>query len=316
MPPISELFGALWKGAAMGAANVIPGVSGGTIAFITGIYERLINALKAFDITAVKLLLGFRLREFAQKIDFFFLAAIGVGALLSILSLAKGLKWMFEHEEVLLLAFFFGLILASIYSVGKMVKRWGAAEFLLCLLGAGIAVGIAFLKPAEENANMAFLVLCGAVAISSMIIPGISGSFVLLILGNYMLVLGAIDGLRADPAGNFAASLKILAPFAVGCVVGLLALSHFLSWLFREHHDRAVTLITGFIAGSLLIIWPWKDKIYLEGSVGKAAEKPIGYDWLLPDFASGHTWAAIGLMVGGAVLVLLVEKLGAAKPAK
>lgn len=222
------------KGAAMGAANVIPGVSGGTIAFITGIYERLINAIKSCGPAALKLLLARKFKEFAEHIDLRFLAAIAIGALVSILSLAKFLEWAFSAHPTPVWAFFFGLILASIWGVGKMVKKWGPGPVVALLIGFGIAISLLFLPHATANEGKLYLVLCGIVAISSMIIPGVSGSFVLLIMGNYALVLGAI--------GDF--KFPILIPFAIGCVIGLIALSHVLSWIFERYHDVAVALIT------------------------------------------------------------------------
>ncbi len=215
---IDYLLAAL-KGAAMGAANVIPGVSGGTIAFITGIYERLINAIKSCGPKAVRLLLGGKFKQFA----------LPYRPLVPALDRPRRraqhhraspdfLENAFENHPVPTWAFFFGLILASIWSVGKMVKRWGAGNGSCLLVGLACAVGLLFLPHASSNDSFVFLIVCGAVAISSMIIPGVSGSFVLLIMGNYALVLGAIGD------RNF----SILIPFAIGCVLGLLSLSHLL----------------------------------------------------------------------------------------
>ena len=173
-----DLFGFL-KGFAMGAANVIPGVSGGTIAFITGIYERLIEAIKGFDLTTLRLAAKFRFREAAERVDLRFLVGIGLGVMASVLSLAKVLKWAMESSsttERALWAFFFGLILASLPAVGKMVRRWSVGPVLVLLLGAAVAVAMAFLSPASENTNPLYLTLCGVVAMCSMIIPGLSGS--------------------------------------------------------------------------------------------------------------------------------------------
>ncbi len=299
------------KGAAMGAANVIPGVSGGTVAFITGIYERLINAIKAFDHKAVMLLLKFQFREFASKVDLFFLMPLGAGVFVSILSLAKLLEYLLENHEVHVFAFFFGLILASIYFVGKLVKCWCPRSVMAFVVGAGVAVAIGFIPPAEESTNALYLFICGMAAISSMIIPGISGSFVLLIMGNYLLVLTSISGLAKDPG----ASIRVLVPFGLGCAIGIVALSHFLSWLFKRFHDAAVALMTGFVAGSLLIIWPWKEPA--ETVTKPSGEvKIISYDRFLPDFGDTQTLLAVGLLVGGVVLVWVMEKMASGKPAK
>lgn len=290
----------------MGAANVIPGVSGGTVAFITGIYERLINSIKSFDGKAIKLACGFKIREFAKHTDLIFLSMIMIGAVASILSLAKYVfkpAFATEHGKTLLWALFFGLIAASIPAVGKMVRKWGASRVFCALLGCAIAVSMAFLGQAQGSENIFYLGLCGVVAMCSMIIPGLSGSFVLLLMGNYELVMvNAVDSLTSD----FAGAMKILTPVAVGAVVGLIVLSHFLSWLFRNYHDIAVSLIAGFIAGSLVVIYPWKDP--KEVVVGEKT-KIVGFEnWRLPDFGSAWDWAAIGLIVVGAVLVLLLER--------
>jgi putative membrane protein len=300
------------KGAAMGAANVIPGVSGGTVAFITGIYERLINGIKSVNAGALKLLFTGKVKAFAERTDFGFLALLGGGVVASILTLARVFKYLFAHHPVFLWSFFFGLILASILFVGAKVKRWGAGPVVGFLIGAGIAVGIALLKPASENDGFIYLMLCGVVAMASMIMPGISGSFVLLLMGNYQLIM--IDSVAKLTDFDLSA-LRILIPVGLGAVIGLVSLSHFLSWVFRRHHDLAVALLTGFVAGSLLIIWPWKREILQTFAAGeKVKEKVIGYEWLMPS-ASPETWIALGVMAAGFALVWLMERWsGVPKP--
>ena len=325
-----------FKGFAMGAANVIPGVSGGTIAFITGIYERLIEALKGFDPSAAKLLLGFKLKEFAEKVDLRFLVALGLGVATSFLTLARVLEWGFKHHEAAVWAFFFGLIATSIPAVGKMVRKWSPGALILLVLGCGIAVSMAFLTPVGENANPFYLMLCGVVAMASMIIPGLSGSFVLLLMGNYKLIM--IDSLTALSGLELEESLRVLIPVGIGAVLGIVLLARILSWLFRNHHDWAVALITGFVAGSLLIIWPWKDHVPERNEAGlilvkteartiearegsfaevkaalKPKEEPVvkGFDnWHLPAIGERATWLALGLMVLGAGLIVAVERVG------
>jgi len=337
-----EDFYRFLKGFAMGAANVIPGVSGGTIAFITGIYERLIEAVKSFDLVSAKLLFGFRFREFAEKVDLRFLAALAAGILVSFLTLARVLEWAFKFHETLVWAFFFGLIAVSIPAVGRMVKRWTAGVMVMLLVGCGTAASLAFLTPAGENDHPLYLVLCGVVAMCSMIIPGLSGSFVLLLMGNYKLVM--IRSLTALSAGEWGGSLRILIPVGIGAVLGMVLLARLLSWLFKNHHDMAVALITGFVAGSLLIIWPWKDQVPKRNEAGlifvKTRERAIevregsieevkaaareadeeliikGYDnWHLPSFTDKSTGLAIGLMIAGGLLILFVERAGQGKEA-
>lgn len=282
------------KGMAMGAANVIPGVSGGTIAFITGIYERLINALKRIDLQAIKLFFTGRWKEFASYVDFFFLFWLFLGVGISILSFAKLLEWALTEREVLTLAFFFGLILASILGVGKQVAKWNFAVIISFLVGCAIAVSIAFLPPAQASSSFLYLIFCGAIAVCSMILPGLSGSYILLLMGNYALVLGAIGEL----------DLSILAPVMIGVVIGLVLFSRLLSWLFAKFKDQTISLLTGFVLGSLLIIWPWKET-RIQTILGK--EKAIGYDWLIPEF-NGQLGYALFLMFLGFVLVWWVDK--------
>ena len=289
----------------MGAANVIPGVSGGTVAFITGIYERLIHAVKAIDVEAVKLLFGGKWRQFAEKVDLVFIAWLGLGIVLSIVSIASALKFLFANYDTYVWAFFFGLIVASVISVGAKVNRWSPGAIVSLLIGAGIAVGVALMKPGSENDSIPYLLLCGVIAMASMIIPGLSGSFVLLLLGNYQLVM--IDSVVALKSGELE-SLRILVPVGIGAVVGLLLLSRFLAWVFDRHHDTAVSLLTGFVAGSLLVIWPWKKaETVTFQSDGETKEKVVGYDWFLPDLSPG-TWVALSLMIGGFVLVWWIER--------
>ena len=328
------------KGFAMGAANVIPGVSGGTIAFITGIYERLIEAVKSFDLAAAKLLLGFKFREFAEKTDLRFLMALGIGIAVSFLTLARVLEWGFREHESAVWAFFFGLIATSIPAVGKMVGKWSPGAVVLLILGCAAAVSMAFLSPATENTNPFYLMLCGVVAMASMIIPGLSGSFVLLLMGNYKLIM--IDSLTALSEFELGESLRILIPVGIGALGGMVMLARFLSWLFKNHHDWAVALITGFVAGSLLIIWPWKDQIpernaaglimvktenrsieAREGSLAevkaalKPKEEPVikGFEnWHLPSVRARSTWLALGMMVLGAGMIVAVERAGKREP--
>ena len=300
-----EFFFIFLKGFAMGAANVIPGVSGGTIAFITGIYERLINALKSFNPQALSLLVKRDFKGFAQHIDLTFLSSLGLGVITSILTLAKFLKFAYEYHPVLVGAFFFGLILASVFSVGKMVKHWRTTELFALFIGLAIAVALAFMNPTTENTNVVYLALCGVAGMCSMIIPGISGSFVLLLMGNYkLIVLDAVNNLRAM---HFAEALPILIPVGIGAVLGLAALAHVLGWLFKRYHDTAVALITGFVAGSLVIIWPWKVVTKTIESHGKM--KPVAWARELPDIASSQTWVAIGIMLVGIAIIVVMEKL-------
>jgi len=294
-------IGTFLTGIAMGVANAIPGVSGGTIAFITGIYERLINAIKSFDITAIRMASKFRIKDFSSHVDLPFLISLGLGVIAGILTLARLLKFLFAQYEIYVWAYFFGLILASIWLVGKTVKRWGTTPIITLAIGGGVAIAIALVKPAAENDNVFYLMLCGVIAMASMIIPGISGSFVLLLMGNYKLIM-----IEAVTTLNF----KILIPVGIGAVLGLVTLSHLLSWIFKRYHDAAVALMTGFVAGSLLTIWPWKQAVTETFQAGdKVKEKVIGYDWQIPPM-DGSTIVAALIILAGCLSVWLIEFAG------
>ncbi len=288
------------KGIAMGAANVIPGVSGGTIAFITGIYERLINALKSFDLKALRFISKFDIPSFIKHVDLYFLIAVGGGIAVSILSLAKLLEFLFVNYEQLTLAFFFGLILASIVFVARGVENWSAVVISFLVAGCVIAVSIAFMVPASPNDSFFYILVCGIIAVCSMILPGLSGSYILLLMGNYVLVLNAISSF------NFG----IIVPLIVGCALGLVLFSRILSFLFANYKDHTIALLAGFVIGSLLIIWPWKETQYEDFS-GKL--KAVGYTWLWPEMGIQFMYAIILIVLGFMTVYLMEKTAGRAK---
>ncbi|MGK7394502.1 MAG: DUF368 domain-containing protein [Candidatus Cyclobacteriaceae bacterium M3_2C_046] len=297
------------KGVGMGAANVIPGVSGGTIAFITNIYEELINSLKALDGKAIQLFFKLKIPDLFKHINFSFLLALFAGIGISIVSLGKLLDFLFNNYPVQVWAFFFGLILASVFFVGRKIYRWNLGTILMLLVGTGIALSISFLKPASENANFIYLLICGVVAMSSMLLPGLSGSFVLILMGNYQLIF-----LKAVPDFN----LAILLPVALGSIIGLALLSRAISFILDKFRDGTIALLTGFILGSLLIIWPWKNEIYLQDQVGnfilKDGEKIVlSYERYFPELSNYATLIAIGLIIVGILSVWFIESLGEKK---
>ncbi|MBK9290829.1 MAG: DUF368 domain-containing protein [Bacteroidetes bacterium] len=293
-----------FKGMAMGAANVIPGVSGGTIALITGIFERLINAIKSINLSALKLFLSGRFKEFFTAIDFWFLFWVFAGVGAAIFSLARLFEFLFSHYPVYIWSYFFGLILASVYFVGATVERWKAPVVISFVVGATIALAITFLKPATENRDFFYLILSGVVAVCSMILPGLSGSFVLILMGNYQLVaIEAINNL----------DFSILLPVLIGMVGGLIAFSHLLSWLLRTFKNETLGLLTGFILGSLGVIWPWKEAHYLTNAAGeviiKSGKQVVErYDLVLPGRMGMEEMFAIGLMIAGIITIWLLEK--------
>lgn len=292
----------------MGLANVIPGVSGGTIALLTGIFERFINALKSFDLEALKLLSKFKFKEFAQHTDLLFLIVLFLGEGISILTGAKLLEWLFKNYEVHVWAFFFGLILASVYYVGRMVKKINIWKVLLAIAGAAVAFGFSIVNPATENDNIFYLVLCGAIAICDMLLPGISGSFTLILLGNYKLIV-------IDSVSHL--NLAVLIPVAIGAVIGFLSFSRFLSWLMKTYGDQTLAVLTGFIFGSLVFIWPWKKPIYLMQNGHEVFNSHgdviiQGYDKFLPEF-NQQTFVAIAFMIAGMALVCVIEEISSRK---
>ena len=221
------------KAMAMGAANVIPGVSGGTIAFITGIYEPFINALKSFDKKAIGLLLSGKWKLFSSHINLPFLIVMGLGIAFSLISVGKALDYLFEQFPIYVWSFFFGLIAISIYSVGKTITKWSPNVIFWFAIGTILALGLAFLKPAEQNEHFTYLLLCGIVAMASMILPGLSGSFVLILMGNYQLIM-----LKAVPELN----TSILLPVGIGAILGFLILARIINYFMNSNQSLMICL--------------------------------------------------------------------------
>ncbi len=279
---------------AVGIANIIPGVSGGTIALITGIFERLINAIKSFGLSSLSVLIKGRFKEFAKITDLYFLIALFAGVIIAIVLLARIFDFLFNQYPVFIWAFFFGLILASVYFVGKTVENWKLSAISSFIIGTVLAVMFTFLTPAGQNNSFFYLVLCGVVAVCSMILPGLSGSFVLILMGNYQLV--AIDAINNR-------DINILIPVLIGAVGGLVAFSHILAWVFKRYKDQTIAALTGFILGSLGIIWPWKSPI--EELFGNKL-KVIGYDYFLPELNMEFLIAII-IMIIGIISIWIME---------
>lgn len=235
----------------MGAADVVPGVSGGTIAFITGIYEELINSIRSVDWQALKLLFSLRFAEFWQKINGSFLFSVVLGIAISIFSLAKLMTWLLVHHPIYIWSFFFGLIIASSFLVSKEIRRWNFSTILSLIAGGSIAYIITVLSPASTPDTWWFILLAGAIAICAMILPGISGAFILLLLGKYTFILGAVNRLE----------IGTLLLFLIGAVIGIISFSHLLSWLLKNYHNITIALLTGFMIGSLNKVWPWKETL-------------------------------------------------------
>lgn len=281
------------KGIGMGAADVVPGVSGGTIAFIVGIYEELIDSIKSINLTSLKMLCSLKFSRFWKAVNGNFLLAILSGIGLSVFSLAKLITYLLVQEPVLVWSFFFGLVLASIWFVSREIAQWNAKTVAGFVLGAVAAYVITVITPAETPDDLWFIFLCGAIAICAMILPGISGSFILVLLGKYFFIMEAVKSLR----------MSILLVFAGGAVIGISLFSRALSYALHRFHNITIAVLSGFMLGSLNKVWPWKETIetYIDRH---GVAKPLIEANILPD---RQLWEAIGLAAAGFVLVYLLE---------
>ena len=287
------------KGIAMGAADVVPGVSGGTVAFIVGIYEELINSIKSINPTNLKLLFSLRIAEFWKAINANFLLALVSGIAISIFSLAKLITYLLENEPVLVWAFFFGLVLSSTYFVAKTITQWDWKTYLFFVIGTVGAYFITVATPTETPNNLFFIFLCGAIAICAMILPGISGSFILVLLGNYFYIMSAVKSL----------DIVVMLVFICGAFIGITSFSNVLSFLLRRFHNTTIATLAGFMLGSLNKVWPWKETVetYVD-SHGHI--KPLVEENILPNTL---LWEGIGLMLFGFILVYVLEKISQKK---
>ncbi|MBV1887722.1 MAG: DUF368 domain-containing protein [Urechidicola sp.] len=288
------------KGMAMGAADVVPGVSGGTIAFISGIYEELLNAISSVNF---KLISDFKKDGFSavwEKVNGNFLVALLLGIGISVLSLAKMLSWLLENEPILLWSFFFGLVLASILFIGKQISKWTILTVVVFLIGAILAYYITTLQPLiSENTSSVYLFLAGSLAICAMILPGISGAFILVLLGAYKPVLEAVHS----------RDIKIIAIVSAGAIVGLLTFSRVLKWLFQHYKNLTLAVLTGFVLGSLNKIWPWKKVLNskaIEDKVIILKEQSISpFDFE----GDNQLLFAILLAIVGFLTIIILEKI-------
>ena len=260
---LSAQLSLFFKGVAMGGADVVPGVSGGTIAFITGIYEEFLETLSGLNLGLLKTLRKEGFSAFWKKLNGGFLLTLFVGIFTSLISLAVCVEYILEHYPILLWSFFFGLIVASVWLMGKQVSKWDLSTILSLIIGTVIAYYITTITPTSGSDTWWYILISGSVAITAMILPGISGSFILLLMGMYTTVLGALsDSVKSAAAGawaELAVSGKIIILFMVGCVAGLILFSKALNWLFKSYRAITIALLTGFLIGSLNKIYPWKN---------------------------------------------------------
>ena len=291
------------KGMGMGAADVVPGVSGGTIAFITGIYEELINTIKSVNLSSIKLLFTFKLKDFWKAINGNFLLALISGIGISFYTLARLIKHLLETQPILIWSFFFGLIVASAIVIAKKITEWKARTIIAMLIGIGIAYLITEITPAEAPTSYWFLFLSGALAICAMILPGISGAFILVLLGSYNYILSALSSFKID----------VIAVVGAGAAVGILSFSHLLSWLLNKYHNMTIGLLSGFMIGSLNKVWPWKETITTR--IDRHGEViPVLQDNILPGTfetlanQDSQLFFALALAVVGFLLIWIMEK--------
>ncbi|NJO92427.1 MAG: DUF368 domain-containing protein [Chloroflexia bacterium] len=292
------------KGIAMGAADVVPGVSGGTIAFISGIYEELIESIKSINLKSLKVLFKKGFKSFWSSINGFFLLFLVLGIGISIFSLAKLFHYLLDEFPIFIWSFFFGLIVASAVYVAMQIKNWNYKIILGILVGTVIAFFITTITPVAESTNPSYIYifLCGMIAICAMILPGISGSFILLLLGQYKFILSALSEMKGD----------YIAIFGVGAAIGLISFSNVLSWLLKKFHDITVAFLAGFMIGSLNKVWPWKHT--LESYVNSNAEIiPISQENVFPNTfyeltaKDPQTFYAILLAITGFLVIFLLQ---------
>ena len=316
------------KGLGMGAANKVPGVSGGVVAFVAGFYEEFIHSLKRVNVTAFKLFFNGRFKSFFYYINGRFLSLLFFGMLVSYFSVSKILDYFIKHYELYVWSVFFGMIIGSIYYISKDFKDWKITTYVALLIGALIGISISFLDPAMENDNLWFVFLCGIISVSGMTLPGFSGSFILILLGNYVLLLvdsvnALFDTFYEILGGNFSfinntervRMLKVLFVFTLGSVVGLVSFSHILSYILKHYKSVTTASIIGFIVGSLGVVWPWKETIFKTNNLGVKSLDSGGkhiienYKRFIPELNT-ETFIAIFYIIAGIAIVLGLELYG------
>lgn len=290
----------------MGAADVVPGVSGGTVAFISGIYDELLHSIKAIDLEAFRLLYTFKLVDFWKKINGSFLITLLAGIATSLLSLAKLVIYLLEHHPILIWSFFFGLILISGPLVLREIKKWKVGTALAFILGTGIAYAITILSPTQSPEYLWFIFISGAIAICAMILPGISGAFILLLIGKYQYMITALIDF----------DIPVILVFMTGCALGLMGFARFLTWILDNYHHATVALLAGFMLGSLNKVWPWREVLeYATNSKGEQIavfdKSILPWNYLSVTGKDPQLFQAILMMALGVFIIVLIEKIAA-----
>lgn len=323
------------KGLFMGAANKVPGVSGGIVAFVGGFYEEFIYSLQKINSKALKLLLNGRFKSFYRYTNAQFLLLLISGMLISYFSISKALDYFLEQKELFVWGAFFGMVLGSIYYIGKDFDSWNQKTILAGTLGLLVGISVSFLNPAKENDNPFFIFLCGIISVSGMTLPGLSGSFILILLGNYVLLLvDSVNALYDTFADIFVGdfdfvnnsermqTLKIMAIFTLGSLTGLVSFSHALSYILKHYKTLATAVILGFITGSLGVLWPWKGALYKRDAQGNLELDSVGnkillnYKRHLPNPGDSETWWTVFFIALGIIIVLLLDWYGKIRKTK
>jgi len=313
----------------MGAANKVPGVSGGIVAFVGGFYEEFIYSLQKINTKAFRLLINARFKSFYQYINGSFLVLLITGMLISYFSISRLLDYFLEKKELFVWAAFFGMVLGSIYYISKDYQHWNKKTIFTGLIGLIVGISISFLSPAKENDNLIFIFFCGMISVSGMTLPGLSGSFILILLGNYVLLLvDSVNGLYDTFAellnGDFSfyrneeriRILTILGVFTLGSATGLVTLSHLLGYVLKHYKRITTAVIIGFITGSLGVIWPWKKTIFKTNELGTTLLDSNGdkiilnYERYWPNVSSMETWGAIFFIIFGIFVLLSLDWYG------
>jgi len=325
---LSDKIFLILKGLGMGAANKVPGVSGGVVAFVAGFYEEFIYSLKKVNRKAFLLFINGRFKSFFNYINGRFLGLLFFGMIISYFSVSKVLDYLIKHYELYVWSVFFGMILGSIYYINKDFRDWNYKTYSALALGIILGLSISFLNPAKENDNLWFVFFCGIISVSGMTLPGFSGSFILILLGNYVLLLvdsvnALYDTVYEILGGDFSfieqaeriRNLKVLAVFTLGSVTGLVTFSHLLSYILKHHKSITISAIIGFIVGSLGVVWPWKKTIYNLNDNGdflldSTGEKIVqNYKRFIPELNT-ETYYAIAFIFVGITIVLALEIYG------
>lgn len=312
MNKLVHYLGVAFKGMCMGAADVIPGVSGGTIAFLMGIYQELINSIKSVNIEAIKLIFRGKIGAFWSHINGTFLVSLVGGILISVFSLARLMKYLLEFHPIPLWSFFFGLILASAVYILRELDKWSFRNIICLFVGVVIAAYICLASPSSTPDAYWFIFLSGAIAICAMILPGISGSFILLLMGKYAFIMESVTMLN----------IPVLLVFAFGAIVGILGFSHLLSWLLKKYYMQTIALLSGFMIGSLIKVWPWKEQV-VSGLAEVAGESlpVVDYPILPQKFmeisgTSAMLGQAVVFAIVGIGIVFVIELVAGKKSAK